>query len=526
MLKKLLYIFTVVVIIYSCKKETQQTSDAEKVFSSQVQFYKIPENTLKLLNDSLQLYYKKNNNEPLWNSFKNRQDLINEINNCFADGLNPDDYYYEKIKLLETNRNQLSENELIAYDTLLTSAYKKLATHLYSGKLNPTKLYNDWDLGKKRIALSDTLINTIVKENIPLSFKNLRPNHSIYIALKKSLALLESYPNDTFKKISIAKKIELNDTVADVISIKKRLRYWNDYTVNDSVYTSVYDSITYLAIKKFQKRHGLKPDGVIGKGTIEALNYSKEERKHQIIANLERWKWFPRNFGNEYVIVNLPDYSLNYVINNDTVSHHTVVVGKKSRRTPILISKISNLVFNPTWTVPPTIIKEDLTPAATKNRNYFNRNNMVIINRSGDTISPANWNPELAKSYRYVQRPSANNSLGLVKFNFPNKRLVYLHDTNHRNYFSREDKALSSGCVRVENPFNLAEKILVQEDKEFWNKATIDSILIKKKTKSVAIKHAINVYLLYWTSWSNKDELIFRDDIYALDEKLYKALRN
>lgn len=170
----------------------------------------------------------------------------------------------------------------------------------------------------------------------------------MYKKIKHSLVLLNLYPEDNFKKISIDKKIELNDTVSQVVAIKKRLKYWKDYYRRDSITTPIYDKYTFEAIKDFQKRHGLKPDGVIGNGTINALNFSKEDRIKQTIANLERWKWFPRTFGEEYLIINLPDYSLNYVIHNDTIAKHTLVVGSKSRKTPILTSKVSNLVFNPT----------------------------------------------------------------------------------------------------------------------------------------------------------------------------------
>jgi murein L,D-transpeptidase YcbB/YkuD len=177
--------------------------------------------------------------------------------------------------------------------------------------------------------------------------------------LKKSLIRLDAFPDLPFSTISSSKnKIQLNDTLPELVKIKKRLVYWNDYTNPDSIFTWVYDSITYKAVKKFQKRHGLKPDGVIGKGTIYALNFTKSERRAQILANLERWRWYPNDLGDQYLIVNLPEYSLNYVFQKDTIATHKVVVGTAKRRTPILSSKLSNLVFNPTWTIPPTISKK------------------------------------------------------------------------------------------------------------------------------------------------------------------------
>ncbi len=140
-------------------------------------------------------------------------------------------------------------------------------------------------------------------------------------------------------------KIQLNDTLAEIVKIKKRLSYWNDFKNRDSVYTWTYDTLTYKAVKRFQKRHGLVEDGIIGKGTLNALNTTKNERKEQVIANLERWRWYPSDLGNQYLIANLPEYMLNYVVANDTIASHRIVVGTIKRKTPILTSKLSNFVL-------------------------------------------------------------------------------------------------------------------------------------------------------------------------------------
>lgn len=527
-LKITIYLFLIFSLFSCTNKENNnanENSDLIKDAKTNVIIRPIPNEVLEKLDDSIKLYYSKLSNLEIWYDNENRSDLINEIKFSYKEGLNPVDYDLERIEELELSRNSLNDEQMIHYDILLTQSYRKLANHLYKGKTDPKKLYADWDLYKKEPTLSDSLSVAIKNKKIATSFKNLKPQDYMYKKIKQSLVLLNLFPEDRFDKISIEKKIELNDTVSQIIAIKRRLKYWKDYYRRDSIITPVYDQYTFEAIKNFQKRHGLKPDGVIGNGTINALNYSKEDRQKQIIANLERWKWFPNEFGEEYLIINLPDYSLNYVIHKDTVAKHTLVVGTKKRKTPILTSKISNLVFNPTWTVPPTIIKEDLTPSASKNLNYFTRNNMTIYDTTGKKILPEEWNPELSKSYRYVQAPSYNNSLGLLKFNFPNRHSVYLHDTNHREYFSREYKALSSGCVRVENPLDLGNEILAHETED-WKRSTIDTLIKRKNTKVISIKHNIGIYLLYWTNWSEKNKLVFREDIYNLDLKLYEALRN
>src|SRR5690606_27976920 len=244
----------------------------------------------------------------------------------------------------------------------LTQTFEKLANHLHSGKLNPKKLYSDWDLEKKEIALSQKLETAIKENKVATIFKNIKPQDEIYKKIKQSLLVLETYPDYKFGRISIKNKIVANDTLDVIKDIKKRLIYWKDFQNRDSIISNVYDSLTVEAVKKFQKRHNLAIDGVIGFGTIKALNYSKNERREQIIANLERWKWFPSDFGEDYLLVNLPEFKLSYIVNKDTINTERIIIGKASRKTPILSSKLTNFVFNPTWTVPPTILKEDLTP--------------------------------------------------------------------------------------------------------------------------------------------------------------------
>jgi murein L,D-transpeptidase YcbB/YkuD len=297
--------------------------------------------------------------------------------------------------------------------------------------------------------------------------------------------------------------------------------YWKDMKSRDSL-SAIYDSETNEAIKKFQFRHGLAADGVIGKGTVDALNFSKQKRKEQILANLERWKWFPKEMGDEYILVNIPDYKLIFVKDKDTMRTHKVIVGRDKRPTPVLSSRLSNVILNPTWTVPPTILREDVIPSIIRNRNYLAQTNIKVFDSNGNEVAANNWKLSSAKGYRYVQTPGTFNSLGMVKFSFPNRFSIYLHDTNHRDFFGKQKRSLSSGCVRVQNPLELAEYLL--GDKSNWNTRKIAEILQSKKTKNIKIKNEVDIHILYWTAWSEKHTLIFRDDIYNLDAELYQKL--
>jgi len=226
--------------------------------------------------------------------------------------------------------------------------------------------------------------------------------------------------------------------------------------------------------------------------------------------------------GNEYLIINIPDYRLSLVKNQDTLRTHKVIVGRAKRKTPVLSSKLAQAVFNPTWTVPPTILREDVIPAILKDRNYLAQTNIKLYDRNGNFVPASNWRLSNAKSYRYVQSPGTFNSLGMVKLTFPNRFSIYLHDTNHRDFFTKSERSLSSGCVRVDNPLELTEYLL--DDAKNWDLEKITETLQSEKTKYINIKKEVNIHILYWTAWSEKNTLIFRDDIYNLDADLYDKL--
>lgn len=517
-------IFFMIAFLHSCKEKVIPTKESTFIVDQDSVNQIIKPEFLEKENDAIRELYASFENKIIWNDEKNRKTLIDFIKKCDEDGLFPEDYHLKEIETYENNRPKLNYNDFQNFDLLLSNGFKNLADHLHKGKLNPKDLYNDWDLPFKSPIKINRIIeaienNTINDLLIDVSIKN-KP----YIDLKESLKLILKKSDYNFPKTVIDTKIIANDSSKTIQVIKQKLVYWNDLNTNNG--TAIYDSETIKAVKKFQQRNGLSPDGVIGKSTADALNYSKDKRIEQLKVNLERWKWFPEDFGENYILINIPEYKLTFVFENDTLETKRIVVGKPSRKTPILTSKISNLVFNPTWTVPPTILKEDLVPSATKNISYFTRNRITILNGKKDTIQPKDWNPKDYKRYIYMQKPGYDNSLGLVKFNFPNKYMVYLHDTNHREYFSRSYRALSSGCVRIEEPLLFAKTILMKDNEEMWKESEIDTIIKKAKTKFIPVKIDVKVFQLYYTAWVEKNQLIFCPDVYKLDEELYESLRN
>lgn len=523
-----LYLLLLLLVFISCKKEQKNTPKIKKALPAIViTDARTVDIDTALINSykskTLKQFYLSSDNKTIWGNLKKRTYILSQLKKSDELGLNPNDYRVKKMDVYEKQIDKLNNKQLAEYDLLLTHNFEKYVTHLYEGKLNPKYLYHNWALEDKDLDINTVLVKCFNRNTLDSLVENIQPKTKTYKQLLKALKLINSFPEDNIKTIEFAEKIKPNDTNIALINIKKRLLYWNDMSGKDSL-TRIYDNKTFEAVKKFQARHGLVPDGVIGASTIHALNFSKEKRRRQIIANLERWRWYPNELAENYFIVNIPDFKLHVVENNDTTAVRNVIVGTSKRRTPVLTSTLKSIVFNPTWTVPPTILKEDVVPAMKRNRNYLKNKNITIYDKAGHEVDPANWNINKPRSYRYIQKPGYYNSLGLIKIMFPNNYSVYLHDTNHRNYFERSNRSLSSGCVRVENPLELAQHIL--DDSKNWSKDKIDTIIARKKTTSIRITKKYKLYQWYWTAWSENNKLIFRYDVYDLDEDLYSKLRN
>ncbi|WP_372769986.1 murein L,D-transpeptidase [Lutibacter sp.] len=521
---KLLSVFFMLILLISCEEKAPpkvvmipkiEITEAGKI---------IPIDSARiasLKDSSVMVFYNAIQNKTFWMMDSTRVKIISLFNHVQDDGLFPKDFDLKKIQNSEENIKNLSNSDLVDYDILLTENLSRYVEKVSKGSLNPNKLYTNWELKENNINFKTLLLNFQKKDSFDYAVNEASPNHLVYKRLKTALKILNDLPKDHFKKIEIKNKIELNDSNPALIDIKKKLIFWGDLKPLDTV-TPVYDEATELGVKIFQMRHGLAPDGVIGIGTTGALNFTKEQRKKQIIANMERWRWYPRAFENEYLIINIPDYTLRVVKNSDTLRTHKVIIGRAARKTPVLSSKLTHLIFNPTWTVPPTILRKDVIPAAARNRGYFSSKNITIYDSNNKVVSAGNWSINRARSYRYVQSPGSANALGLVKFVFPNRFTVYLHDTNTRGFFEKDIRALSSGCIRVENPFELTEYLL--DDPEKWNSEQITEAINTGKTTQVNLNKAIYIHIFYWTAWSENGSLQFRDDLYNLDMDLYKKL--
>ncbi len=461
-----------------------------------------------------------------------------EIIQSKFDGLNPSDYHLDQINAIfeqfEANKKIGQANELddlTGIDLLLSDAFLHLAAHLELGKVNPQSLNGDWEITRKtsKVSYPELLSSALAQQQIRQSLETLYPNITVYKKGREVIrAIDEIRKNDTlnWKAVKVVKSIKVGETNSGIPNLRERLVFWKylePYAYEDE---KAYDSTMFLAVQKFQERNGLEPDGALGKNTVYALNQSPTYLIDKASVNMERLRWLPDTLrGAEMILVNIANYQLDYLSNRDTLFSTRVIVGTKYHKSPIFSSAMSYIVFSPYWNLPTSIVRNEVMPAVRKNPNYLAQKNMEVVTYSGQAVDPSsvNWS---GKSIPYMvrQKPGEHNSLGLVKFMFPNEHSVYIHDTPARSLFSREDRALSHGCIRIQNPATFAELLL--KSNEVWTPAKINTAMHHKHEQIVRLDRKIPVVLLYLTFWSDsKGQGHFRQDIYERDAEVLSALR-
>jgi L,D-transpeptidase YcbB len=314
--------------------------------------------------------------------------------------------------------------------------------------------------------------------------------------------------------------------------LKTRLMLSGDLDATRSSDDEVFDDALQHAVISFQRRHNLKDDGVVRAETIKALNVPVEKRIRQIELNLERWRWLPHDLGKRYILVNITDFSMKIIRNDKVDMEMKVIVGKRimNKRTimhtPIFSAKMTHLEINPYWNVPHSIASKELLPEIKKDPTYLSRKNMQMFSGKG-VVDPktVDWTTMHEKNFRYQirQNPGAFNALSHIKFLFPNRFDVYLHDTPTRNLFKRMPRDFSHGCMRVEKPIDMA--IYLLNDPQAWSREKIMASIKRGKNHPVYLPESITVHVQYWTSWVENDGAVnFRDDIYGYDPVLERAL--
>ncbi|HAS58760.1 MAG TPA: murein L,D-transpeptidase [Algoriphagus sp.] len=464
-----------------------------------------------------------------------------EIIQSKYDGLNPEEYnlkliqtYFEAFESNKKKKNANDFSDLADFDLLLTDAFFKLVTHLEVGKVDPSSLKSNWGIEpiQKQLDYIELLHTALMRKEIRPVIQSVYPKFEIYRKGREVVRNLESIAkNDSldWKPVKENKSIKVGETNSAIPALRDRLIFWG-YLVGSTVAdksSKLYDSLLFEAVKRYQADNGLEADGILGKMTLEALNQSPKSLIDKASVNLERLRWLPDTIQNStYILVNIANFELDFIDNRDTLFSEKVIVGQPYHQSPVFSAQMSYIVFSPYWNIPYSIMRNETLPAIRKNPSYLTRNNMEVITRSGKYVDPSTVDFS-SKSFPYLirQKPGQNNSLGLVKFMFPNKYSVYIHDTPTRNLFEKEERALSHGCIRLKNPTQLAQLLL--KNNQDWDSQKIEKAMNQPREQIVNLDKKIPVILVYLTFWADSNgKGHFRSDIYQRDSEILAALRS
>ncbi|PXV67956.1 L,D-transpeptidase family protein [Halanaerobium congolense] len=481
-------------------------------------------------------FYDQRHHRSIWfgeEKLKNDpKSLIKEIKNSYFEGLNPSDYHLAIIESCINEDSLFSEEHLdkrALMDILLTNAYLSLASDYLNGKIDAEIIIDDYNYQAESLE-AQKLLSYLTNEKIEISkaINNQLPKTDNYEQLKEKLAYYrDSGKIEAWPKIELGESLGIGAAGIRVSQLIKNLDARNYLNIEGLKYKDQFNQNVKWAVQQFQLDNGLKSDGVVGKKTFTALNIPLEYRIKQLIINMERWRWLPENLGSRYIYVNIADYNLKLYEDNQVIMQMKTIVGKEQRSTPVFSDTIKYLVINPYWYVPKSIAVEDKLPLIKEDYSYLKENNYSLFQYTGNNkleeIDPAevNWPKIDEDNFNYLlrQNPGDNNALGRIKFMFPNKFSIYLHDTPGRYLFSENERGFSSGCIRIEKPIDLAEYLL--NDQEKWNRENIEEEMENDKEKTVYLKNPIKIYLQYNTAWIDSfGRLNFREDIYKRDQKI------
>ncbi len=464
--------------------------------------------------------------------------LILLFQNADNEGLNSEDYDGPrwKARLAAFEQARPSSTDLVHFDLALTISAMRYVSDLHRGRLNPRLFHFDLDFGEKNIDLSEFLRRNLVHTaNVDTVMATVEPPFPTY---RRTLGALRTYMalsqrDDGEMLPSSRKAIRPGDSYSGVPRLIRLLTLVGDLAPSDNgiVSSSIYEGALVAAVKHFQQRHGLEPDGIIGVQALKELNTPLSHRVSQLRLTLERWRWLPHEFQRPPIVVNIPEFQLRAINEKyQWALSMKVVVGKAyGHETPVFASDLKSVIFRPYWNVPLSIQRKELLPAIKRDPAYLAKHSYQIVDRSGrvvDAKAPLSREIEVElRSGRLAlrQTPGPDNSLGLMKFDLPNTYDVYMHGTPAIELFSRSRRDFSHGCIRVEDIVALASWVL--RDQPEWNEARIRAAMAGDQTIRVAIPKPIPVLIVYGTAVVMEDgEVRFFDDVYGLDAELERSL--
>ena len=503
---------------FSQESQSKELSLRSALKSSLGEFYK--------MGDPISLFYFERNYEPFWIENRKRlESLSRSLSEAGSHGLPEFRYPLGELKeaLFEDDPTQKAKLELMA-----TEAFLLFAQDISGGILKPNMIDANINVNPQRREASELLASLTEGFDVSSFFENLFPRSNEYKYLVGELRRMRDIlRNGSWgDPVPSGTTLQVGMTHEHVPFLRKRLSKMG-YPVSQSN-QRLFDEQLDASVKKFQEYHGLNPDGVFGKRSIEAINVSPKTRLVQVLVNLERMRWNNQDRGTEYVSVNQANFYAYFKSGNKKVWESRVVIGLPSNQTAEFNDTMTHMVVNPTWHVPKSIAVDEYLPLIQKDSNFLVDNEMVLMVRGTDTIidsslidmqafTPDNF-PFLIK-----QIPSNINALGMVKFMFPNKFSIYMHDTPMKELFFKDERTFSHGCIRLQEPFEFAYSLLRNQVVDPVNK--FQEILKKEEETYINLSRNIPVYITYRTAFFDDfGQVHYRADVYGRDALVYMAL--
>jgi len=483
--------------------------------------------------------YADREERPLWSKYGHplgrAKDLIASICRAGREGFRPGDYDFAGLGRAVTalkSKEDPEAKDIAALDIRLTAMMLAFGQDVLAGRLDPRAVDDGWYLHSRRASIDSTLRAALKDEGFPDLLESLRPRQKEYRELVEILGDYRELLGDGgWAEVPRGKALQRGDRGPRVAALRARLRATGELDAPEDA-EPVFDDEVAEAVARFQARHGIVPDSSIGAATLSALNVSVEHRISQIELNLDRYRWLPAEFEDRYVLVNIPDFRLRAYNGGREIFEQRVIVGDEYQNaTPVFADSMTYLVFRPEWNVPSRILVNEMLPKLRDDIYDLASRGFEVVDTEGDSLvqdpSSIDWDDEDTTELRYRvrQRSGESNSLGLVKFMFPNRFNIYLHDTPARKLFDRPVRTLSHGCVRVEDPVQLADFVL--DGQGDWDEEKIRAAMEDPKAargRTVSLERPVPVYLIYLTAFVRDGEPHFRNDPYGKDRRALARL--
>lgn len=457
---------------------------------------------------------------------RHAHDALSFIAASARHGLDPEYYHLSLLR-------HLSAAEKVEraqyFEQLLTDALLDLIGDLAIGRLDPASADPDWHIARDDVDPAAVLKKALQEKYLRNNLNQLIPHDEQYHLLTQALSRYQRYvARGGWQPLPDMALLKPGESHSNVPLIRERLAV-EDATLSRPEFDGVqhYDARLEQTVRDFQRRHGLKIDGIIGPQTLAALNVPAQQMVDKIRINLERFRWLPDDLGSRYLMVNLGSYQLTAVENDQTRLSMKVIVGKRTRSTPTFSSRMTHIVINPYWNVPHRLARRDLLPKQQADPDFFFLNDFnIFLRESGfqTAVDPylVDWDEISASQFpfRLQQRPGSNNALGKLKFMFPNPWNIYLHDTPNKALFDESQRNFSSGCIRVEQPLELAEFSL---NRDGTRQSLLDRIT-SGRNQGERLDTPLQVYAVYFTAWPYQGEVLFSPDPYQRDQQMFKFL--